>query len=138
MKATSAAQVDGADALPAAATPHIKSFASALLAANRARDAFMCDVSFADATWAMLLDLFTSHTEEGRLSLSDLYSSLAVPKATTLRAIARLVEQGHLETEADPHDGRRTLVRLTDRTHLRMSQLMERMQGILMESRTGN
>src|SRR3546814_11405844 len=65
-------------------------------------DLKLSDVSFADATWVMLLDLFVSQAHDGRLSLSDLYTSIDAPKATTLRTIARLVDQGHLETEADP------------------------------------
>src|SRR3546814_9397880 len=73
------------------------------------------------ATWMLLLDLFVSQAHDGRLSLSDLYTSIDAPKATTLRTIGRLVDQGHLQTEADPRDGRRTLVRLSEETYRQMS-----------------
>src|SRR3546814_16292556 len=91
-----------------------KAFAKALLAANHARDGILSDVGFADATWMLLLDLFVSQAHDGRLSLSDLYTSIDAPKATTLRTIGRLVDQGHLQTDADPRDGSRTLVRLSE------------------------
>src|SRR3546814_354527 len=98
-------------------------------------DLKLSDVSFADATWVMLLDLFVSQAHDGRLSLSDLYTSIDAPKATTLRTIARLVDQGHLETEADPRDGRRTLVRLTEETYRQMSEVVEEIRGILGNAR---
>lgn len=134
MKATSAGQFEGAGALPSPGTPDVRSFTKALLTAHHARDGFLHEVGVADATWAMLLDLFLSHEQPGRLSLSDLYSSVAAPKATTLRAITRLVDKGHLVTEADPGDGRRTLVRLTDESYLQISEVVKQMQEILTAS----
>src|SRR3546814_14787580 len=93
-------------------------------------DLKLSDVSFADATWVMLLDLFVSQAHDGRLSLSDLYTSIDAPKATTLRTIARLVDQGHLETEADPRDGRRTPVRLQDEPYRQLSEVVEEIRGL--------
>ncbi len=114
-----------------------KAFAKALLAANHARDGILSDVGFADATWMLLLDLFVSQAHDGRLSLSDLYTSIDAPKATTLRTIGRLVDQGHLQTEADPRDGRRTLVRLSEETYRQMSEVVEEIRGILANARSG-
>ena len=131
MKPSGARQFEPTRPLPCLNASDTKTFAKALLAANHARDGILSDVSFADATWVMLLDLFVSQAHDGRLSLSDLYTSISAPKATTLRTIARLVDQGHLETEADPRDGRRTLVRLTEDTYRQMSEVVEEIQGIL-------
>jgi DNA-binding MarR family transcriptional regulator len=136
MKPASARQFESTRPLPCLETSDTKTFARALLAANHARDGILSDVSFADAAWVMLLDLFVSQAHDGRLSLSDLYTSISAPKATTLRTIARLVDQGYLETEADPRDGRRTLVRLTEDTYRQMSEVVEEMRGILGTTRT--
>lgn len=135
MKPAGARQFEAARPLPCRDASDTKVFAKALLAANHARDGKLSDVSFANATWVMLLDLFVSQAHDGRLSLSDLYTSIDAPKATTLRTIARLVDQGHLETEADPRDGRRTLVRLTEETYRQMSEVVEEIRGILASAR---
>lgn len=136
MRPTGARQFETERSLSCLETSDTRGFAKALLAANHARDGILSDVSFADATWVMLLDLFVSQTHDGRLSLSDLYTSIDAPKATTLRTIARLVDQGHLETEADPRDGRRTLVRLTEETYRQMSEVVEEIRGILANARS--
>lgn len=133
MKPAGARQFEAVNSGSGLHAPDTKAFAKALLAANQARDGILNDVSFSDATWVMLLDLFVSQAHDGRLSLSDLYTSIAAPKATTLRTIARLVDQGHLETEPDPRDGRRTLVRLTAETYRQMAEVVEEIRGILAE-----
>src|SRR3546814_12876224 len=75
MKPAGARQFEAARPLPCREASDTKVFAKALLAANHARDGKLSDVSFADATWVMLLDLFVSQAHDGRLSLSDLYTS---------------------------------------------------------------
>lgn len=137
MKPAGARQFEPEGSLPRLNASDTKAFAKALLAANHARDGILNDVSFADATWVMLLDLFVSQAHDGRLSLSDLYTSISAPKATTLRTIARLVDQGHLETAADPRDGRRTLVRLTEDTYRQMAEVVEEIRGILSDRQMG-
>lgn len=132
MKVTSASQFTAAASDIGADLPDIKAFAKTLLAANQVRDGIFREVGFADSTWATLLDLFVVQANEGRLSLSDIYNSIDAPKATTLRMIGRLVDRGLLETEADPHDGRRTLVRLTDATYRQMWEAVEEIRGILL------
>ncbi|OWQ97702.1 hypothetical protein CDQ92_11265 [Sphingopyxis bauzanensis] len=136
MKPAGARQFETARTHPCIEASETKAFAKALLAANRARDGILSDVGFADATWMLLLDLFVSQAHDGRLSLSDLYTSIDAPKATTLRTIGRLVDQGHLQTEADPRDGRRTLVRLTEETYRQMSEVVEEIRGIIANARS--
>lgn len=135
MKPAGARQFDAAMSHPCPGASDAKAFAKALLAANQVRDGILSDVSFGDATWVMLLDLFVSQADDGKLSLSDIYSSIDAPKATTLRTIARLVDQGHLETEADPRDGRRTLVRLTVQTCRQMCEVLAQISPILASAR---
>lgn len=106
-------------------------FARHLLAARRTRNELLPDIGSCDFVWIMLVDLFIA-TEEGvRLSLSGLYSSLVIPRATVLRSIARLAEKGLLDTGADPGDRRRTLVCLTAETHGRIYAALQRKQHLL-------
>lgn len=136
MKPAGPRQFEAASTHPGIEASETKAFAKALLAANHARDGILSEVGFADATWMLLLDLFVAQAHDGRLSLSDLYTSIDAPKATTLRTISRLVDQGHLQTEADPRDGRRTLVRLTEETYRQMSEVVEEIRGILGNARS--
>ncbi|PJG48544.1 MarR family transcriptional regulator [Sphingobium sp. LB126] len=87
-----------------------------LLRARRLRDDFLPADLFADPAWDMLLDLLAARLEHERVSVSSLCIASAVPPTTALRWIRTLTEQGFVHRQADPHDGRRVFITLTDHT----------------------
>jgi DNA-binding MarR family transcriptional regulator len=62
----------------------------------------------------MLLDLYAARLEHNRVSVSSLCIAAAVPATTALRWIKALTTSGLFERRADPHDGRRIFVALSD------------------------
>lgn len=87
-----------------------------LLRARRLRGDFMPGDLFADPAWDMLLDLLAAHLDQGRVSVSSLCIAAAVPPTTALRHIRTLTDRGLVERQADPHDGRRVFIALTQDT----------------------
>lgn len=87
-----------------------------LLRARRLRDDFLPGDLFADPAWDMLLDLLAARLEKERVSVSSLCIASAVPPTTALRWIRTLTEKGFVHRQADPHDGRRVFITLTDAT----------------------
>lgn len=85
-----------------------------LLRARRMRDEFMPGDLFADPAWDMLLDLLAARLEHERVSVSSLCIAAAVPPTTALRWIGNLTEKGFIQRQADPHDGRRVFIALTE------------------------
>ena len=75
--------------------------------------------------WPIILDLFISGEEGVKLSLSDVYLSTPIPKATVLRTLARLVTSGHVIRYPDPRDGRRSLVMLSDDARVAVGRLID-------------
>lgn len=109
----------------------VLAFARQLLTARRGRNELLPDIAATDFVWIMLVDLFVATEEGERLSLSGLYSSLPIPKATALRAISRLAKKGLLITEPDPQDRRRTLVCLSGETHRLVHAVLQRKRRLL-------
>lgn len=87
--------------------------ARAILAARRRRDALFPSDLFADAAWDMLLELYASHLEQQRISVTQLCSCSAVPLTTALRWVSRLEQEGLVAREHDPVDARRSWIELT-------------------------
>lgn len=83
---------------------------------RRARAQFFPADLFADPAWDILLDLAAARLEGTRVSISSLCIAAAVPTTTALRWIKGMTGAGLLEREDDPEDGRRSFVRLSDRT----------------------
>lgn len=81
---------------------------------RRVRDQFFEPELFADPAWDMLLDLYAARLEHNRVSVSSLCIAAAVPATTALRWIKALTASGLMERRADPHDGRRIFVALSD------------------------
>ena len=81
---------------------------------RRVRDQFFEPELFADPAWDMLLDLYAARLEHNRVSVSSLCIAAAVPATTALRWIKALTTSGIFERRADPHDGRRIFVALSD------------------------
>jgi DNA-binding transcriptional ArsR family regulator len=75
-----------------------------MLRARRLREDFLPADLFADPAWDM------------RVSVSSLCIASAVPPTTALRWIRTLTDKGIVHRQADPHDGRRVFIALTDDT----------------------
>jgi DNA-binding MarR family transcriptional regulator len=88
----------------------------AMIRARRMRDQFFKGDLFADPAWDMLLDLMAARLEQRRVAVSSLCIAAAVPPTTALRWIKTLCEQGLFVRVADPQDGRRVFIELSDST----------------------
>lgn len=81
---------------------------------RRMRDQFFPKDLFADPAWDMLLDLMAARLEQSRVAVSSLCIAAAVPATTALRWIRTLTEHGLFVRRADPEDGRRIFIELSD------------------------
>lgn len=86
----------------------------ALIRARRLRDHYFQGSLFADPAWDMLLDLLAARLEDNRVAVSSLCIAAAVPATTALRWIKTLTDQGLFVRAADPQDGRRVYIELSD------------------------
>lgn len=86
----------------------------AAIRVRRMRDQFFSGDLFADPAWDMLLDLLAARLEDGRVAVSSLCIAAAVPATTALRWIRTLTEHGLFVRKADPEDGRRIFIELSD------------------------
>jgi DNA-binding transcriptional ArsR family regulator len=85
-----------------------------IIRARRLRDSYFKGEIFADPAWDMLLDLMAARLEKHRVAVSSLCIAAAVPPTTALRWIKTLTERGLLVRCADPADGRRVYIELSD------------------------
>jgi DNA-binding MarR family transcriptional regulator len=85
-----------------------------LIRARRLRDELFGPGLFADPAWDILLDLTAARIEGRSVAVSSLCIAAAVPATTALRWIKQLTEAGLLRRVADPDDGRRIFIELTD------------------------
>ncbi|MBU6206249.1 MAG: hypothetical protein KGQ42_01030, partial [Alphaproteobacteria bacterium] len=93
----------------------------ALIKERRQRERH-CDLElFADPAWDMMLDLMASRLENVRVSVSSLCIAAAVPPTTALRWIKTLTDLGHFVRIADPTDGRRVFIELSDMAASKLS-----------------
>lgn len=102
-----------APALPPLPDPQV---VRTIIAQRQARAKFFDGELFADPAWDMLLDLTVAHAEQGRVSVTSLCIAAGVPATTALRWIKQLVEAGLFERIADPSDGRRAFIALSERS----------------------
>lgn len=86
----------------------------AIIRLRRLRDRFFRSDLFADPAWDMLLDLMAARLERIRVAVSSLCIAAAVPPTTALRWIKTLSDNGILVRVADPEDGRRAFLQLSD------------------------
>lgn len=86
----------------------------AMLRVRRLRDHLVAPDLFADPAWDILLDLLAARLENAKVSVSSLCIAAAVPPTTALRWIRQLTDRGLLERRADPRDGRRIFITLSD------------------------
>lgn len=86
----------------------------AIIRARRLREQFFRSDLFADPAWDMLLDLMAARIERSRVAVSSLCIAAAVPPTTALRWIKALTDRGLFVRSADPLDGRRVYIELSD------------------------
>jgi DNA-binding MarR family transcriptional regulator len=85
-----------------------------IMRARRMREQFFSADLFADPAWDMLLDLLHARLEQRPVAVSSLCIAAAVPPTTALRWIKRLTDEGIFVRTADPNDGRRIFIDLSD------------------------
>lgn len=79
---------------------------------------------FGEPAWDILLDLYIAHAQGKMVSVSSACIGSASPATTGLRWLAVLTEQGLIAREADTHDHRRIMVRLTDKGLIAMERFL--------------
>ncbi len=85
-----------------------------MIRARRLRAHFFRADLFADPAWDMLLDLMAARLERKQVAVSSLCIAAAVPPTTALRWLGVLTEHGLVLRVADPEDGRRVHVELSE------------------------
>ncbi len=101
----------------------------AILRQRRLRNRFFDASLFADPAWDMLLDLMAARLEDEEVSVTSLCIASAVPSTTALRWIRNLIDMGLLRRRADPADGRRIYISLTDPAVRAMSAFLAAAKG---------
>jgi DNA-binding MarR family transcriptional regulator len=86
----------------------------AIIRLRRMRDRYFKSDLFADPSWDMLLDLMAARIERKRVPVSSLCIAAAVPPTTGLRWIKTMCDHGLFVRVADPEDGRRVFIELSD------------------------
>jgi hypothetical protein len=86
----------------------------AIIRLRRMRDRYFRSDLFADPAWDMLLDLMAARLERMRVAVSSLCIAAAVPPTTALRWIKTMSDNGMFVRVADPEDGRRVFIELSD------------------------
>ena len=102
----------------------------ALIRARRLRDQYFSGELFADPAWDMLLDLLLARLEQRPVAVSSLCIAAAVPPTTALRWIKRLTEEGIFVRTADPHDGRRIFIELSEAAASGMAGYVQAVGGL--------
>jgi hypothetical protein len=102
------------------APPVDGAFVRSMIRQRRLRDRFFPADIFADPAWDMLLDLYAARLERRTVSVSSLCIASAVPATTALRWIKSLTDAGVFVREADPHDGRRIFIALSEKAEAGM------------------
>lgn len=108
-------------ATESSAPPVNAGYLRSVIRARRARAHFFPSDLFADPAWDILLDLMASRLEDKRVSVSSLCIAAAVPPTTALRWIKSMTDAGLLERRADPIDGRRIFIDLSDQAAAKMA-----------------
>lgn len=86
----------------------------AMIRLRRQRDGLFPADLFADPAWDMMLDLMAARVERIKVAVSSLCIAAAVPPTTALRWIRTLTDFGIFVRVADPTDGRRVFIELSD------------------------
>lgn len=101
-----------------------------LLRLRRMREQFFPADLFADPAWDMLLDLYAARLEGRSVAVSSLCIAAAVPATTALRWIKTMTDTGLFERHADPRDGRRIFIGLSDKAAQAMERYFAALEGV--------
>lgn len=110
-------------------TPISASEIRTMIRLRRMRERFFDAELFADPAWDMMLDLMAARAEHVRVSVSSLCIAAAVPATTALRWIKTLTDQGIFTRVADPTDGRRVFIELSDTAAARIGKYFAAVKG---------
>jgi hypothetical protein len=102
----------------------------AIIRARRLRDQYFPSEIFADPAWDMLLDLMAARLERQRVAVSSLCIAAAVPATTALRWIKTLTDHGVFIRVADPQDGRRVFIELSESAALKLEAYFKNVQRL--------
>lgn len=102
----------------------------AMIRARRLRDQYFHGEMFADPAWDMLLDLMAARLDRKRVAVSSLCIAAAVPATTALRWIKTLTDHGLFVRVADPQDGRRVFIELSDKAAAQLGAYLRAAQRI--------
>jgi DNA-binding transcriptional ArsR family regulator len=105
-------------------------FIRSIIRARRLRDQFFRGELFADPAWDMLLDLMAARLEKNRVAVSSLCIAAAVPATTALRWIKALTDRGIFVRQADPEDGRRVYIELSDEAARALAAYLRAVQRV--------
>lgn len=105
-------------------------FVRGVIRARRLRDQYFRGGMFADPAWDMLLDLMAARLEGNRVAVSSLCIAAAVPATTALRWIKALTDRGLFVRSADPQDGRRVYIELSDEAARALGAYLRAVQRI--------
>jgi hypothetical protein len=102
----------------------------AMIRARRLRDQYFQSELFADPAWDMLLDLMAARLEGQRVAVSSLCIAAAVPATTALRWIKTLTDHGLFVRVADPQDGRRVYIELSEKAAAALESYLRAVQRL--------
>ena len=97
---------------------------------RRLREQFFGGELFADPAWDMLLDLMAARLDRQQVAVSSLCIAASVPPTTALRWIKMLTDSGLFVRTADPQDGRRVFIELSDDAANKLSAYLRAVQRI--------
>ena len=82
-------------------------FVRGIIEARKERKRYFSEELFFDPAWDILLEVYALRCDHRRTSVSKLSHGAGVPTTTALRWIEKLHNDGLVEREPDPFDGRR-------------------------------
>lgn len=91
-----------------------EALAHGVIRARRERAKFLPPMLFSEPAWDLLLVLYSASLAQHRVSVSQACATANLPATTALRWLATLEECRLIVRHADPLDGRRSFVALTD------------------------
>ena len=97
-----------------------------VIAGRRRRAVHFSAELFSDPAWDILLHVMLAECRFQRMSISRLVRAAELPMATTIRWIARLVEEGLIVRREDMNDKRRVFIELSSRGFEAMSTYCSR------------
>jgi DNA-binding MarR family transcriptional regulator len=86
-----------------------------------ARRRYFAAKLFGEPAWDILLDLYIAEKENRVISVTSACLAAQVPQTTAIRWIRMLEQEGFVLRDQDRHDGRRRLLRISEKGYARMT-----------------